>query len=135
VRLQGEEAVPVVIDVAHNPDGMSALVTSLVEAFAFDRAIFVVGILGDKDYHGMLTELTRVPCSVIVTTPSNVRSVDIDELTSTANELGLECVAEPNVITAVEGALDEARAGELICVTGSHYVVGEARTHLVGGLL
>ena len=133
VRLQGEDAVPVVIDVAHNPDGMSALVTSLVEAFAFDRVVFVVGILGDKDYRGMLTELTRVPCSVIVTTPSNVRSVDIDELTSTATELGLKCVAEANVITAVDGALDEARAGDLICVTGSHYVVGEARTHLVGG--
>ncbi|MGH2700393.1 MAG: bifunctional folylpolyglutamate synthase/dihydrofolate synthase [Actinomycetota bacterium] len=133
VRLQGEGAVPVIIDVAHNPDGMSALVTSLLEAFAFDRAIFVVGILGDKDYRGMLTELARVPCSVIVTTPTNVRSVDIDELTAAAAELGLDCVAEPNVTTAVEDALAEASTGELVCVTGSHYVVGEARTSLVGG--
>lgn len=132
VRLQGDDAVPVVVDVAHNPDGMSALVSSLVEAFAFERAIFVVGILGDKDYRGMLTELTRVPCSVIVTTPTNVRSVDIDELTATATELGLECVAEPHVATAVDGALDQTRAGELVCITGSHYVVGEARGYLVG---
>ncbi|MGH2777602.1 MAG: bifunctional folylpolyglutamate synthase/dihydrofolate synthase [Actinomycetota bacterium] len=133
VRLQGDDAVPVIIDVAHNPDGMSAVVTSLVEAFAFDRAVFVVGILEDKDYHGMLTELTRVPCSIIVTTPGNVRSVDIDELATAATDLGLDCVAEPNVVTAVEGALADASAGELVCVTGSHYVVGEARAHLVGG--
>src|SRR5665809_85986 len=36
VRLNGDEAVPVIVDVAHNPDGMSALVTSLLEAFAFE---------------------------------------------------------------------------------------------------
>ncbi|CAN5557696.1 folylpolyglutamate synthase/dihydrofolate synthase family protein [soil metagenome] len=132
VRLHGDEAVPVIVDVAHNPDGMSALVASLLEAFAFERAVFVVGILADKDYRGMLTELTRVPCSVIATRPSNVRSVDVDELTAVATELGLECVAEPDIATAVDVALDEAHAAELVCITGSHYVVGEAREILVG---
>ena len=132
VRLHGDEAVPVIVDVAHNPDGMSALVASLLEAFAFERAVFVVGILADKDYRGMLTELTRVPCSVIATRPSNVRSVDVDELTAVATELGLECVAEPDIATAVDMALDEAHAAELVCITGSHYAVGEAREILVG---
>jgi dihydrofolate synthase/folylpolyglutamate synthase len=132
VRLQGDEAVPVVVDVAHNPDGMSALVTSLLEAFAFERAVFVIGILADKDYRGMLTELTRIPCSLIATKPGNVRSVDVDELAGVANELGLECVAEPDVATATDMALDEARAADLVCITGSHYAVGEARTILVG---
>ena len=132
VRLHGDGAVPVIVDVAHNPDGMSALVTSLLEAFAFERAVFVVGILADKDYRGMLTELTRVPCSVIASRPSNVRSVDVDELTAIAAELGLECVAEPDIATAVDMALDEARTADLVCITGSHYAVGEAREILVG---
>ena len=131
VRLQGEDAVPVVIDVAHNPDGVSALVSSLVEAFSFERAVFVVGILGDKDYRGMLIELTRVPCSIVVTTPANVRSVDADELMRTAEALGLECAVETDVAAAVDTALQRAGAGEIVCVTGSHYVVGEARAHLV----
>jgi dihydrofolate synthase / folylpolyglutamate synthase len=132
VRLHGDEAVPVIIDVAHNPDGMSALVSSLLEAFAFERAVFVLGILADKDYRGMLTELTRVPCSVIATRPSNVRSVDVDELAGVASELGLDCVAEPEVATAIEMALEDAHRAELVCITGSHYVVGEARERLVG---
>ncbi|MPZ90937.1 MAG: dihydrofolate synthase [Actinobacteria bacterium] len=132
VRLHGDEAVPVVVDVAHNPDGMSALVTSLLEAFAFERAVFVIGILADKDYRGMLTELTRIPCSLIATKPGNVRSVDVDELAGVANELGLECVAEPDVATATDMALDEARTADLVCITGSHYAVGEARAILVG---
>ncbi|MGH2774424.1 MAG: bifunctional folylpolyglutamate synthase/dihydrofolate synthase [Actinomycetota bacterium] len=132
VRLHGDGAVPVIVDVAHNPDGMSALVTSLLEAFAFERALFVVGILADKDFRGMLTELARVPCSVIASRPSNVRSVDVDELTAVAAELGLECVAEPDIATAVDMALDEAGTAELVCITGSHYAVGEAREILVG---
>ena len=53
----------VILDVAHNPDGMAALINSLVEAFAFERVVFVVGILGDKDYRGMLSEIARVPCA------------------------------------------------------------------------
>jgi dihydrofolate synthase / folylpolyglutamate synthase len=132
VRLHGDEAVPVIVDVAHNPDGMSALVSSLLDAFAFERAVFVVGILADKDYRGMLTELTRAPCSVIATRPSNVRSVDVDELTAVAAELGLDCVAEPDIATAVDMALEEARTAELVCITGSHYAVGEAREILAG---
>jgi dihydrofolate synthase/folylpolyglutamate synthase len=132
IRLHGDEAVPLIVDVAHNPDGMSALVTSLLEAFAFERALFVVGILADKDYRGMLTELTRVPCSIIATKPSNVRSVDVDELAAVAAELGLECVAEPQVSTAIDMALGDAPGAGLVCITGSHYVVGEAREILVG---
>jgi dihydrofolate synthase/folylpolyglutamate synthase len=132
IRLHGDEAVPLIVDVAHNPDGMSAFVTSLLEAFAFERAVFVVGILADKDYRGMLTELSRLPCSIIATKPSNVRSVDVDELSAVAAELGLECVAEPQVAAAIDMALDEAPGAGLVCITGSHYVVGEARELLVG---
>jgi dihydrofolate synthase/folylpolyglutamate synthase len=132
IRLHGDEAVPLIVDVAHNPDGMSALVTSLLEAFAFERVVLVVGILADKDYRGMLTELTRVPCSIIATKPSNVRSVEVDELSAVAAELGLECVAEPRVAAAIDMALDEAPDAGLVCITGSHYVVGEAR-EILGG--
>jgi len=132
IRLHGDEAVPLIVDVAHNPDGMSALVTSLLEAFAFERAVVVLGVLADKDYRGMLTELARVPCSIIATMPSNVRSVDVDELAAVATELGLECVAEPQVAAAIDMALDRAPGAGLVCITGSHYVVGEAREILVG---
>ena len=131
--LQPEEkGAPIVLDVAHNPDGMSALVSGLVEGFAFERAVIVIGILSDKDYRGMLTELTRIPCALIATTAATVRSVPTDELSRTAQDLGLECTAVDKVTEAVESALASVEPGEIVCVTGSHYVVGEARTYLVG---
>ena len=122
----------VVMDVAHNPDGMSALVSSLIEAFAFDRALIVVGILADKDYLGMLTELKRLPCSLVVTQAATVRSVPLGALAEAADTLGIECAVADDVATAVKGALEAAVEGELVCITGSHYVVGEARSYLIG---
>jgi dihydrofolate synthase/folylpolyglutamate synthase len=132
LRPEDGEGTAIVLDVAHNPDGMSALIGSLLEAFAFDRIVFVLGILGDKDYRGMLTELTRVPCDVIATQAKSVRSVPLQDLVSAAEELGLPCTTIDDVGDAVKAALATARRTDLVCITGSHYVVGEARTLLVG---
>jgi dihydrofolate synthase / folylpolyglutamate synthase len=123
---------PMVLDVAHNPEGMSALITSLVEAFAFDSITFVVGILGDKDHQGMFTELSRVPCYVIATEPKTVRAVPVGELEADAHAMGLECEAVEDVAHALKVARDRTSENGLVCVTGSHYVVGEARTALLG---
>lgn len=124
-------AVPIVMDVAHNPAGMSAMITSLVEAFAFERAVFVIGILRDKDHGGIMSEVARVGGTVIATEARNARSVPASELAEAARGFGMDA----ETIEDVEEALDRAReiAGEadLICVTGSNYVVGAARDVLL----
>lgn len=128
----GESETSVVLDVAHNPDGMSALVASLVEAFAFERVVFVAGILADKDYRGMLAEMARVPCTIVATQARSVRSVDPEELRAAAVEAGIECEVVADVGAALLAARARAGLDDLVCVTGSHYVVGEARTALLG---
>jgi dihydrofolate synthase/folylpolyglutamate synthase len=121
----------VVLDVAHNPDAMSALVSSLAESFAFDRVLFVIGLLDDKDLRGMLAELARVPSAMVATKAVSTRAVPPDDLRVVAEELGLDCLVVEDVPQAVEAATSAAVEGELVCVTGSHYVVGEARAALV----
>jgi dihydrofolate synthase/folylpolyglutamate synthase len=121
----------VVLDVAHNPDGMAALVSSLVEEFAFERTIFVIGILHDKDYRGMLAELARVPNTVIATEAKSMRSVSPAELEAVCHEMGLDCAVIHDASDAVRTAVRTAAPGELVCVTGSHYVVGEIRSFLL----
>ncbi|MDQ3941117.1 MAG: bifunctional folylpolyglutamate synthase/dihydrofolate synthase [Actinomycetota bacterium] len=133
VKPNRESAAQVVLDVAHNPDGMSALVTSLVETFPFERVLFVVGILTGKDYEGMLREMARIPCRLLVTRPQNARAIEVDELERAATSLGLDASAAGDVSTAIDAALHVATSDDLICITGSHYVVGEARTFLLGG--
>lgn len=131
VKTDRKEPAPIVLDVAHNPEGLSALVASLSEAFAFERVIFVVGILQDKDHKGMIAELTRVPSQIIFTEPRFARSASADMLEAAASELGCPSTSVRGVPAAVEAALEAAGERDLVCITGSHYVVGEARSHLL----
>jgi dihydrofolate synthase/folylpolyglutamate synthase len=125
--FRAEGAPPVVLDVAHNPDGMSAFVASLVEAFAFERAVVVLGVLADKDYAGMLAELARIPCTLVVTEPRSARAVPAPELRAAAADFGLDAEVVDDVADAVKVATESASAADIVLVTGSHYVVGEAR--------
>ena len=117
----------VVLDVAHNPEGISALVSALVEGFAFEHIHFVIGVLADKDYVGMMTELRRVPCTVHATAPKGVTPVPVDDLREAAEAQGLPVVVVPEARVATQRTIESARPDELVCVTGSHYVVGEVR--------
>ncbi len=126
-----EAAATVVLDVAHNPSGMSALVSSLVGAFTFQRVVFVVGVLADKDYNGMLGEMTRVLCSVVATQARSARSVPAADLQDACERFGLPCMVVDDVGEAVAAARTEAEPDDLVCITGSHYVVGEARSFLL----
>lgn len=131
VRQGDAVSASILLDVAHNPDGMSALVSALIEAFAFDRVILVLGILADKDHEGMLREIARLDAHVIATEATSVRSVSASDLGKAAEGLGLEASVIEDVPTAIEQAVRLAGAEDLICITGSHYVVGEARGYLV----
>ena len=131
VRPDGEAGATVVLDVAHNPDGVSALASSLIEAFAFERVVFVLGVLHDKDYEGMVAELGRVPCTIVTTQASSMRSVPPDDLKGAAERRGLDAEIVVDVADAIERASSLAGATDLVCVTGSHYVVGDARAYLL----
>jgi dihydrofolate synthase/folylpolyglutamate synthase len=131
IALEQEPHPTVVLDVAHNPEGMSALVATLAETFAFDRVLFVVGVLADKDHAGMLQELTRLPCVLFLCAPRSGRARPVEELAAAATEIGLDQSAFDEVEPAVSAAIASATTGDLICITGSHYVVGEARSFLM----
>lgn len=131
VKTERTEGVPVVLDVAHNPDGLSALVLSLSEAFAFERVVFVVGILMDKDHKGMIAEMTRIPSAIILTQPRSTRAATVETLARAADQAGCPTASVADVKEALAAAFAEAGPNDLICITGSHYVVGEARGHLL----
>ena len=128
VTVEGK--APIVLDVAHNPDGASAMVKGLVETFAFERVTFVLGVLRDKDHAGILRELARVPAMLVLTEPPSGRALPVAELSATADELGIENEIAGGVPDAIATALDVAAPSDLVCITGSHYIVGEARTYL-----
>jgi dihydrofolate synthase / folylpolyglutamate synthase len=126
----------VLLDGAHNPDGVRALVAALQEAFDFDLLVAVVAVLRDKDAAAMLELLEPVVSDVVVTSNHSPRATPVDDLAAVAvGVLGADRVTvEPRLPDALDAAValaDEAGPGAGVLVTGSLYTVGEARTLLL----
>jgi len=130
-RMQVIDQRPIIVaDVAHNPDGAEALLSSLPDVFDYDRLIAVVGIMGDKDVRGFLSAFHDRADLVILTRPASERAADAGTLSDIAEELELKHRVVPSAGAALESALSEAGEGDLVLVTGSHYTVGDILTSL-----
>ena len=75
----------------------------------------------------MLAELARIPCSLVLTEPRNARAASASDLQAAAADYGLDSTIVDDVADAVKVARESAGPGDILVVTGSHYVVGEAR--------
>jgi dihydrofolate synthase/folylpolyglutamate synthase len=121
------------LDGAHNPAGIDALVESLPEFLGGRRLCAVVSILDDKDARSMLSALVPLCTRVICTTASNPRAVPAEVLAALARRAAVGgAVAEVEVEVEVEP--DPARALALgrirepdgvVLVTGSIYLISD----------
>lgn len=136
-RLERVRAAPtVLLDGAHNPQGMAATVTALQEEFAFSKLVAVLGVLGDKDVTGLLELLEPVIDQLVVTRNSSPRAMPTQELATLAAEVfgpDRVAVAEqmPDAIEVAVALAEEDVPGELagvgVLVTGSVVTVADAR--------
>src|SRR6478609_9678714 len=132
-RLEVVRSSPtIIVDGAHNPAGIEALVAGLEEAFEFERLVGVVGVMADKDPEGMLSLLEPLLAEIVVTRASNARSLDVEDLAEVAVDIFGEDrvhVAErlgDALDLAVTRAESEAERGAGVLVTGSILLVAEA---------
>ncbi len=125
-RLQTVARNPLtVLDVAHNPAGAAALQKALKEIFCFHRLVLVFGVMADKDYPAMLELLLPSADLVVATQPQTERALDAEVLASLVRKKQVECLVEPSVVKAYQLARKMAQPNDLVCVTGSHFTVGE----------
>jgi dihydrofolate synthase/folylpolyglutamate synthase len=138
-RLEPVRSAPtVLLDAAHNPHGAEALAVALTEEFDFRRLVAVVGVMAEKDAHGILAELEPVVAEIVLTANSSPRAMPVDELAAVARDVfGPDrIVVEPRLDDAIETAVGLAEevgepgtplSGAGVLVTGSVVTVGEAR--------
>lgn len=130
-RLEVLSADPfILLDGAHNPSAVRTLKRFLKKSIPFRRLTVVVGILEDKAWKPMLRELAGVSDRMILTRPQYERAADPHELASFVRTLKQDPVVIPHLPDAISLALDEAGAGDAVCITGSLYTVGDARAYL-----
>ncbi len=132
----------VVIDGAHNPHGVQAMIDSLTDEFTFSPLVGVVGVMADKDVEEILRILEPVLAHIVCTQNSTERSLPANELADMAADIfGPGRVTRANRLDdALEQAIiladasgeqfEDAIGSGGIIVTGSVVTVGEARTLL-----
>jgi dihydrofolate synthase/folylpolyglutamate synthase len=140
LRLRGRMEIVqsgprVVLDSAHNPAEARALAAALpAQVQEGGEVHLVVGILADKDQASMVRALAQLASTVVVTQPPlGERTGDPRRmLHGFARALGERNVTfEPAPERALEIALERATNHDLVCVTGSMFLVGALRNRWV----
>lgn len=120
----------VVLDGAHNPASMAALAHAVDEEFPPFLWKTVIGVMGDKDLEPMLESLKPIVGEVFAVSADYERARPAGEVAALATKLLPDtpvhvCGGVPD---GVRAALEAAGNDGAILVTGSLYVVGEARS-------
>ena len=129
-RLQVLQRSPLfIVDGAHNADSASRLREALKQYFEFDDVILIVGTSQEKDISGIVAELSSLTSHVIVTRSAHPRAATTATLVSEFSKWGVNPEPTEDIASAVSLALTKAKPGDLVCATGSLFVVSEVMEH------
>ena len=124
-RLEIVREKPVVIlDGAHNVDGIRALVGFLTSQFPGRRRLLIFGVMKDKEYEKMLGELLPHVDETILTVPKNDRALPPEFM----QKLAPKAIVADDVTWALKKAKSMSTDEDVIVITGSLYLVGECKT-------
>jgi len=118
----------VVIDAAHNAASLDAMMRAIGQYIPYDSMVVIFGCCADKDVTGMLERVTHGADKVIFTKVDNIRSADPNELAARyVEQYGKMAQVAPTLADALAIANRAVTKEDLICITGSFYLVGEAK--------
>lgn len=126
-RLEILQRDPIfLIDGSHNAEGIHALKEAL-STVNYRRLILGIGILKDKNYKEMISELVPLADEVVVTEIPMPRSLKAEELYEEVSKLHSKVEREREISVALEKTVAKAGKEDLILWCGSLYLVGEVR--------
>ncbi len=119
----------VVVDGAHNPAGVRALVATLDGAFDIrGERRCVLGMLNGRDLEDMITPLLSAGFSEFhCCAPHSPRAMPVAEVVAALRRLGANAFEHPSGVVALAHARERSRDDDLIVVAGSLYLVAEVR--------
>lgn len=115
----------VIIDGAHNIDGIEALGRSLTELHK--NVIIVMAMMEDKSFKPCVEALAPLARVFIATELKMPRCLSAKRLAEAVRSIKADAVVETDIEKALELALEYVKENEVICVCGSLYLAGEAR--------
>lgn len=119
----------ILLDGAHNIDG-AAVFAEAISVFSCKRIILVTGILKDKPYKEIIGRLSKCASVIIATQPESKRALTAAELADCVMDKGKEVLILENCYEAIDKAVEMASKDDIVCVTGSLYLIGALRGYL-----
>lgn len=126
---------PVVLDGAHNGDSAAALVQALERHFPDffqEKPVFILGTNSDKDIEAILDALRPAVGTLIASRSSSDKAMPPEKIMEQALKKQIKVELAPDINHALARANELAQKERAICVTGSLYLVAEAREVLMG---
>ena len=117
----------VVIDGAHNIQGITQLDKNIKKYFKYDDLYLILGILADKDVDHMVKVITPQAKKVFTVTPNSIRAETSEELMGVVKKYNQDCQAYSDYKSAFEDALKLCKKDDLLLISGSLYMIGEMR--------
>ncbi len=119
----------IMIDAAHNAASIKALIQAIGQHIPYDSMVVIFGCSNDKDVPGMLRELQYGADKVIFTRSNSPRAIYPEDLADIYTEIcGKMYQTAMTLPEAVKIARSAVAREDLICITGSFYLVGQAKT-------
>ncbi|PIU41920.1 MAG: bifunctional folylpolyglutamate synthase/dihydrofolate synthase [Candidatus Omnitrophica bacterium CG07_land_8_20_14_0_80_42_15] len=118
----------IILDGAQNGASARALKNAIKRTFKFNKLILILGISNDKDVAGICRELSEISDYVILTKANTPRAEDP---TSIKRYINKDSQLTGSVTEAVAFGRKIAKKDGLVLITGSLFVVGEARKRLM----
>ena len=115
----------IVIDGAHNPNSTRNLRETIEQYLRIQKVILVIGTSMDKDYKGIVDEISPVVEKAIATRSKHPRALDSNKIVVEFIEHHIPVETAPDVPAALSKAIILAGENGTICVTGSLFVVAE----------
>lgn len=117
----------IVLDGAHTVKSISNTIETLDAVFPGKKAHLVFACAGDKDIKDIVPLFKGKFSSVIFTEPKTVRHCDAEKTFLIAEENGISGKIEKDVERAINSALENAENKDIVLITGSFYLVAEAK--------
>jgi dihydrofolate synthase/folylpolyglutamate synthase len=117
----------VVLDGAHNIDGIKKLTESIDMYFNYNRLVLILGILADKQVKEMVDTIVPKAHKVIAVTPHSDRAELADKLAEEIRKINPNVEAKDDYLEAYKTALSSCDDGDMLLISGSLYMIGDMR--------
>jgi dihydrofolate synthase/folylpolyglutamate synthase len=119
----------ILVDGAHNAASIQALMRAMGQHLRYDSMVMIFGCAADKDIAGMMAQISTGADKVIFTraasSPRAAKPADLAE--AYLQRSGREAQVTDSLTEALGVARSAVSREDIICVTGSFYLVGEAK--------